>query len=34
MLYVVAITGKMTTDVDVATNDVEVVGMSFREKIF
>ncbi len=34
MLYVVAITGKMTTDVDVVTNDVEVVRMSFREKIF
>jgi hypothetical protein len=34
MLYVVVITGKITTHVDVATNDVEVVRMSFREKIF
>jgi len=34
MLYVVAITGKMTTDVVVETNDVEMVRMSFCEKIF
>lgn len=29
MLYVVAITGKMTTTVDVATNDVEMVCERF-----
>jgi hypothetical protein len=34
MLYVVAITGKMITIVVVATYAVEVVRMSFREKIF
>ena len=34
MLYVVAITGKMTTDVDAATFDGDVVKMSFRDKIF
>jgi hypothetical protein len=34
MLYVVAITGKMTADAFGATNDGEVVKMSYRKKFF